>query len=119
MGSMKTSLSSEGCFEYSNKLIHYLRRKGISNLQISIVETIVESGPAEVLVEPLPDDRIEDLYNEKYRYVHVIDGGEELGGNIYVTSRGLEFDDHVFFQLSSFFGLKHITAKGIHAFRFR
>ena len=105
--------------DFSSKLIHYLKRKGISNLQVSIVETIVESGPAEVLIEPLPDDRIEDLYNEKYRYVHVIPGGEELGGNIYVTSRGLEFDDPVFFQLSSFFGLKHITAKGIHAFRLR
>lgn len=105
--------------DYSNKLIHYLKRKGISNLKVSLAETAVESGLVEVLVEPLPDNRIDDLYNEKYRYVHKIDGGEELGGCIYVTSRGIEFDDEVFFTLSSFFGLKHVTAKGIHAFRFR
>lgn len=105
--------------DYSSKLIHYLKRKGISNLRVSLAETAVESGFAEVLVEPITERQIEDLYNEKYRYIHVIEGGEELGGNIYVTTRGLEFDDHLVFSLSSFFGLKHVTVKGIHAFRFR
>lgn len=104
---------------YSNKLIHYLHRKGISNLKVSIVDTAVESGVAEVLVEPLPTSHVQDLYSEKYRYVHEIPGGEELGGNIYVVSRGLEFDEDIFFTLRSFLGLKHIEVRGIHAFRLR
>lgn len=104
---------------YSEKLLHYLKKKGISNLQVSLAETAVESGYAEVLVEPMTQAQIDDCLNEKYRYIHTIPGGEELGGNIYVTSRGLHIDNDIHFELSSFLGIKHVTVKGIHAFKFR
>ena len=104
---------------YSDKLLAYLQKKGVSNLRVSLMETTVESGYAEVLVEPVTQDHIDDFTTAKYRYVHTIDGGEQLGGNIYVTSRGLEFDEDVHFDLKSFLGLKHVVVRGIHAFKFR
>ena len=104
---------------YSDRLLDYLARKGISNLRVSLADTQVESGYAEALAEPVTEAQIEDHFNEKYRYIRTIPGGEQLGGNIYVTSRGLEFDDDIHFDLKSFFGIKHVTVKGIHAFRFR
>ncbi|MBQ9021502.1 MAG: hypothetical protein IJ113_05760 [Eggerthellaceae bacterium] len=102
---------------YSDKLMAYLQKKGISNLQISVVETAVEAGPPELLIEPITEQQIDDLKNEKYRYIHTIPGGELE--NIFVTTRGLEFDDEIFFDLKSFFGIKDITVKGIHAFKLR
>ena len=102
---------------YSDKLLAYLQKKGIRNLQISVVETAVEAGPPELLIEAITEKQIDDLKNEKYRYIHTIPGGEL--DNIFVTTRGLEFDEDIHFDLKSFFGIKDITVKGIHAFRFR
>ncbi|MBQ9069716.1 MAG: hypothetical protein IJ131_11815 [Eggerthellaceae bacterium] len=104
---------------YSDKLLDYLKRKGISNLHISLAETAVEAGYCEVLVEPMTESQIDDHRNEKYRYIHTIPGGDALGGNIYVTSRGIHFDDDVHFDLKSFLGIRHVTAKGVHAFKLR
>ncbi len=104
---------------FSERLLAYLERKNIHNIRVSLAETAVESGYCEVLVEPVSESQVEDFLNEKYRYVHTIPGGEQIGGQIYVTSRGLEFDDDVEFDVKSFLGIKHLTARGIHAFRFR
>lgn len=104
---------------FSDKLLHYLESKGIHNLRVSLAETAVESGYCEPLVEPVTEKQVDDFLNEKYRYVHTIPGGEQIGGEIYVTSRGLEFDDAIHFDMKSFLGIKHFTVKGIHAFKFR
>ena len=104
---------------YSEKLLHYLKKKGLCDLRVSLAETAVESGYAEVLVEAVNKRQIEDFHNEKYRYIHTLPGGEELGGNVYITSPELELDEDIHFELKHFLGIKHITVRGIHAFRFR
>lgn len=100
---------------YSKKLRDYLHRKGYTVVEISMAEPGTDtSGFAEVTAIPLLPKAAETVRKDALRTLEV-----EGGGEVFIMSRGMEYDEQVHLDLKSFFGIKHITIQGIRAFSLR
>lgn len=100
---------------YSQKLRDYLDAKGYSVVEVSMAEPGTDtSGFAEVTAIPLTPKAAEKVREGALRIVEVEDGGE-----VFIMSRGIEYDDKIHFDVKRFLGIRHITIKGMRAFSLR
>lgn len=95
---------------YSDELKDYMTCKGLSHIEIGLVEAnTCCSGFADIVTDFVAD---KDLPRIEKKIVRVLDG--EVG-DILVTARGLEYDEEIELGLKSFLGIKDITVKGVRA----
>lgn len=97
---------------YSEKLKQYMRDKNLSHIEIGVVEaTGCCAGFSEIVVNFVVDKDVPKL---KGKVIRTLTG--EIG-DILVTSRIIEFDDTIHFDLKSFLGVKDISFTGLHVWR--
>ena len=100
---------------YTQKLHDYLKRRGYAVVEISMAEPGTDtSGFAEVTAIPLTAKVAEKVRDQALRVIPI-----EGDGEVFIMSRGIEYDDEIVLDLKSFLGIKHIDVQGMRAFSLR
>lgn len=97
---------------YSAELKQYMQHKNLSHIEIGVVEaSCCCSGYSEIFINFVADKDMPKLEGKIYRTLT----GEI--GDILITSRSIELDNTLHFDLKSFLGVKDISVTGVHAWK--
>ncbi|MBQ9601749.1 MAG: hypothetical protein IJR46_07050 [Neisseriaceae bacterium] len=97
---------------YSEKLKQYMQQKNLTHIEISVVEPSgCCMGFSEIVVNFVNE---KDMPKLKGKILRTLTG--EIG-DILITSRGVELDDTIHFDLKNFLGVKDINVTGAHAWK--
>lgn len=95
---------------YTPQLVDYMSKKGLCHIKVELADArTCCSGFSDISLDFVSEKGAQALAPKVVRRI------QAPRGDVLVCARGLEYDDEVVFDLSSFMGLKDIRVKGIRA----
>ena len=95
---------------YSQVLIDYMKKKSYSAIVIEQIDSIgCCADTSELLLRFVNEKGADKLRDQAIRQL------DAPYGELFVMVRGLDYDDHLSFDLRNFLGLKDIKVEGVRA----